>query len=400
MNKKIKGTCILLLVNFICQTLAQSGVGSGDDANQCQQVPSVCKDPGSWCNQITDMTFECLCKPGFYNDSLSCEPALQFGGQLVYASSSFMRASAKQASISEVEDFLNPIYKNTNGYINVDNINVTAATFASYVLLYKPTSTESVETIQKAMQDGLDACSVGPDGCVVGSQPLNETATVEASGTYSVAVCDQYEGYCDTISTSCSTIEGSLNCKCNPGYVTMDGNSQYCKLDICNTDSDCNGPFGECVGQPGSCKCVFGFSGTHCRDPWLLVFITVGGSLLLILIAVLIALCVSKSKSSKKSKSAAYQNGNNSSTLHENPFYDKKGNIPESTENVLKTFNYKFNGNMRATVPSNLNFDDENYKRRSHAPSERAGSNASDNRSYVPDSHYERNGRGHNNYLD
>uniref|UniRef100_H2ZDQ2 EGF-like domain-containing protein n=1 Tax=Ciona savignyi TaxID=51511 RepID=H2ZDQ2_CIOSA len=145
--------------------------------------------------------------------------------------------------------------------------------------------------------------------------------------------------------------------------------------ETCNADSECNGPFGKCVVtpvSPGYCQCIWGFSGTYCKSPWLFVFVIVGGSLLLIAVALVIFLCVSSSKKGKKVKSKVSKHAENG-TLHENPFYDSKGNMPESTENILNTFNYKFNGNMRATVPSNLNTDDDNYKRRSHAPSERAG---------------------------
>ncbi|XP_062977594.1 protein HEG-like isoform X2 [Elgaria multicarinata webbii] len=100
-------------------------------------------------------------------------------------------------------------------------------------------------------------------------------------GTYqSLSLC--HFGLCDPSSTHCSFQDGLVRCHCRPGYLQAHAADRTCTA--------CSSGFWL---RNGTCtRCLFGFSGASCQEPFLLALVAVScvAGLLLLLLLTSVAL--------------------------------------------------------------------------------------------------------------
>jgi len=255
---------------------------------------------------FTECTCSCFCNVGYYFDDTNglCAEGASFIGTLAYA----MYDAARENEVKmETEKMLDSIYDGQEGfqgsialeYKQVTTRAGTAKAEVTYSLNYEATVAPTEDTIKvlfdASIQDGAS-----------GDTALNIVKADSAPAAIPSAekVCSLSAGVpqCDATSTNCTVLEGSFaaTCECNEEYYRT--SDTMCTKQVCIEDSDCNGIFGKCDNSSAvnTCKCIWGFYGDNCKDPWLFVFTILTGFFgLCLIISISVGIACSKPSNKK-----------------------------------------------------------------------------------------------------
>jgi len=271
----------------------------------------------SFCDQRTG-NFSCTCVPGSYllyeDFSFSCQQVFQFGGIFsfrVFISRSFtFTATTFSDRRNFVKEFVFDANQDLFGLLTVEvdekPSQINDFENWNYKLIFLRTSDVNSSLIEDNLKIFTENNCVGEYCSINGSSTVfvvDTNETLQNFGDNDEFLCKDYP--CDDKSTTCVVEQNVRYCVCKPNFLNTLGSAIACQKIICTDNDDCNYPFGVCKNDMtlplGSCSCIKTFSGEHCENPWMFVFIIITTFIAITTVGIIIVVIFKKKKRKKHS---------------------------------------------------------------------------------------------------
>ncbi|XP_043958227.1 mucin-13b isoform X2 [Gambusia affinis] len=276
-------------------TVSPNTGSSQTNAPSTAPVPTTLKPPGpcasnpcpagSTCEERFNQAFTCLCRPGEVYNGLFCMRVKVFPGLLVWKKEFEPEMADKTSqkfldTSNIIKDEVREQFKDETEFIGPEVLELrrketkersqSSNIEASIQIIYDRTAEITEEVVKKKM----------------GGIPMAESFAAKS-------LCDS--DTCDSLSTKCSSADGSFTCSCGDGFIETNFSDRLCVARC---------PAGQ-IYVNNQCKsCDFGYAGPDCKDNRLLIVVIIcsilGGLLIAVVIALPLVLKKSKKKSSKK----------------------------------------------------------------------------------------------------